>query len=238
MDEEKLSRLIDDIKSNNFVEGVFEPSKAFGEMEKVVHDIMHYRLHKMLDDNFKTPQKGQLTVPKADIELFDTMIDLWKVPLRYVVITHTKYEEKPSERNDELVIKQKKGYSVNMSSTAESIMSEIDVFMGKIRKYLEAHFMTKDDKAFIGDLHTYVYKNLVPEDQKLLERVMTRNFDIKYVECVGEYSSVDYFETDEGNNSEPETQCKAVMSNRDSTFCLSKGVYLKPRTESNDNDLL
>ena len=98
--------------------------------------------------------------------------------------------------------------------------------------------MTKDDKAFIGDLHTYVYKNLVPDDQKLLERVMTRNFDIKYVECVGEYSSVDYFETDEGNNSEPETQCKAVMSNRDSTFCLSKGVYLKPRTESNDNDLL
>lgn len=47
-------------------------------------------------------------MPKADIELFDTMIDLWKVPLRYVVITHTKYEEKPSERNDELVIKQKK----------------------------------------------------------------------------------------------------------------------------------
>lgn len=104
MDEEKLSKLIDDIKSDKFVEGVFDPSKAFGEMEKVVHDIMHYRLHKMLDDNFKTPQKGQLTVPKADIELFDTMIELWKVPLKYVVITHTKYEEKPNERNDELVI--------------------------------------------------------------------------------------------------------------------------------------
>lgn len=238
MDEEKLSRLIDAlkgsidaIKSDKFVEGVFDPSKAFSKMEKVVHDIMHYRLHKMLDDNFKTPQKGQLTVPKADIELFDTIIGLWKVPLRYVVITHTKYEEKPSERNDELVIKQKKGYSVNMSSTVELIMSEIDVFVEKIREYLETHFMTKDDKAFIGDLHMNVYKNLVKDDQELLERVMMRNFDIKYVECVGEYSSVDYFETDEGNNSEPETQCKAVMSNRDSTFCLSKGVYLKPRTE-------
>lgn len=237
MDEEKLSRLIDDIKSNNFVEGVFDPSKAFCEIEKVVHDIMHYRLHKMLDDNFKTLQKGLLTVPKADIELFDTIIDLWKVPLRYVVITHIEYENL-RVRNDEVVIKQKKGYSVNMSSTAESIMSEIEVFVRNIRKYLEAHFMTKDDKAFIGDIHTYVYKNLVPDDQKLLERVMTRNFDIKYVECVGEYNSVDYFETDEGNNSEPETQCKAVMSNRDSTFCLSKGVYLKPRVESKDNDLL
>lgn len=238
MDEEKLSSLVGDLKKSigdlkkyKFVEGVFDPYKAFGKMEKVVHDIMHYRLYTMLDDNFKTPQKEQLTVPKADIELFHTIIDLWKVPLRYVVITHTKYEEIPSERNDELVIKQKKGYSVNMSSTAESIMSEINVFVELIRKYLEAHFMTKDDKAFIGDLHMYVYKNLVPEDQKKLERVMMRNFDIKYVECVGEYSSVDYFETDEGNNSEPETQCKAVMSNRDSTFCLSKGVYLKPRTE-------
>ena len=47
MDEEKLSRLIDDIKSNNFVEGVFDPSKAFGEMEKVVHELSAYGASKV-----------------------------------------------------------------------------------------------------------------------------------------------------------------------------------------------
>ena len=92
--------------------------------------------------------------------------------------------------------------------------------------------MNLNEKDLIHNRHN-LYTNMNRDDKEDVKKLITRNFNVEYVECKDEFDSVEYFDPIISDVEQPETRVEAMISKYDNS-CIDRGVFLHPRSD-NDN---
>lgn len=121
---------------------------------------------------------------------------------------------------------------MSIVTTTDGVIKKLDVFYNAIRQLLDANKMLKtSNESVLKSLQQLLKLKIVDENviRDYLEEVISDHYNVKLVDCEGDYANTDYFEFYESVKIEnPATTLKAMVSIIDD-FCISKGVHVIPK---------
>ncbi len=208
-------------------------------MDKVIEYINNIKKQKNVDkdisrildelnDLIKDVLKRKINELKIDCKLnpwVNNYIETWRCPIKWELHSY------PISRVEKT---EKSGYILSLDvdqqllifTKVEEINECINSTKNEIQKLCNSKYILCTERYLLNKLHE-LYKNLRGGDEKDLQKIITRCFNVKYVEFEGDYKCSDYFESSGSDVDQPETRYEAMVFLRDDS-CIEKGLYLYP----------
>jgi len=163
--------------------------------------------------------------------VIEKMLLYWKYPIKWE-ITSEPYLESSTIESGRLNIKLGTKHQLLIFTNPDEIESGLESFIGELKSVCGNRLMKLNEKALVHSLHK-LYIDVNWNDKADVKKLITKNFNVEYVECKGEFNSVEYFEPITSDVNQPETRVEAMISKYDNS-CIDRGVFLHPQS-SNDN---
>ena len=188
------------------------------DLQDEIKDELHLRLRRENLHSDFTP-------------VIERMLFYWTYPIKWEIVSEP-YLENSTTESGRLNMSLFARHQLLIFTNPNDIESDIESFVEELKGICGNRLMNLNEKALIHNLHN-LYTNMNRDDKEDVKKLITRNFNVEYVECKDEFDSVEYFDPIISDVEQPETRVEAMISKYDNS-CIDRGVFLHPRSD-NDN---
>lgn len=187
-----------------------------------------YTLLSELQDEIKEELRSRLQRENFHsdfVPVIEKMLLYWTYPLKWQIASEP-YLENSTTESGRLNIELGAKHQLLIFTKTNDIESGIESFIEELKGLCGNRLMKLNEKALIRSLHK-LYIDINWDDKEDVKKLITRNFNVEYVECKGKFNSNIYFKPINSDVEKPETRVEAMISKYDNS-CIEQGVFLYP----------